>query len=63
MYIFIYTCVHINMYIYMYIYIYVYIDIHTYIIGGPGKSRISLSMKHCGQTDGTDKDPNGVTSK
>jgi hypothetical protein len=47
----------------VYICIYIYTYIWIYVIGGPGKSRISLSMKHCGQTDGTDKDPNGVTSK
>eukprot|EP00596_Hydrurales_sp_CCMP1899_P007366 CAMPEP_0119039710 /NCGR_PEP_ID=MMETSP1177-20130426/9337_1 /TAXON_ID=2985 /ORGANISM="Ochromonas sp, Strain CCMP1899" /LENGTH=186 /DNA_ID=CAMNT_0007003917 /DNA_START=304 /DNA_END=860 /DNA_ORIENTATION=+ len=29
----------------------------------PGKTRIALSMKHCGQTDGTDKDPNGVDAE
>ena len=32
-------------------------------VGGDGKSRISLSMKYCSQTDGTDRDPNGFEAE
>jgi hypothetical protein len=28
-----------------------------------GKSRISLSMKYCSQSDGTDRDPNGFEAE
>ena len=32
-------------------------------VGGESKSRISLSMKYCSQTDGTDRDPNGFEAE
>ena len=32
-------------------------------VGGDSKSRISLSMKYCSQTDGTDRDPNGFEAE
>jgi predicted RNA-binding protein with RPS1 domain len=31
--------------------------------GADGKSRISLSMKYCSQSDGTDRDPNGIDAE
>ena len=30
---------------------------------GDGKSRISLSMKYCSQSDGADRDPNGFEAE